>query len=122
MSHEGIICIVDAPARPPSSSPWSLVLQPHILRNQHDGSRRRHGKELERVLLRGVGWKGGAIVTPEVVWKSRGETLDQMVECCAKGTLQFSGPNSLLEYMSNMGWSTRYAYEAVRNKRTELGL
>jgi hypothetical protein len=50
----------------------------------------------------------------EAVMQPRNETIGKLIEECAAGRLPFSGPGSLCEKVSAMGYKTTSLYEMVR--------
>jgi hypothetical protein len=55
----------------------------------------------------------GEIMEIEVVMQARSSTVQDLVEQCARGELQFSGPDSLCSKVHAMGFSFNGLYEAV---------
>jgi hypothetical protein len=56
----------------------------------------------------------------EVVMQARNETIGKLIQECAEGRLQFSGPGSLCEKVAAMGFKTTSLYEMVRAAEYQL--
>lgn len=53
----------------------------------------------------------------DVVWKARDESVGDLVMKCARKEISF---DDLYERFAEMGFSTRYLYEAVHNAELSL--
>lgn len=51
---------------------------------------------------------------PTLALVARSQTVQDLVEQCARGELAFSGENSLCSKVAAMGYNTNSLYEAVR--------
>lgn len=50
---------------------------------------------------------------PQVVLVARNQTIADLIQQCADGTLPFSGPDSLCSKVADMGFKTTSLYEMV---------
>lgn len=56
----------------------------------------------------------------EIVLVARNATIEELIDQCARGSLPFSGPNSLYSKVHAMGYNCNSLYEMVIAKETQL--
>jgi hypothetical protein len=57
---------------------------------------------------------------PVFVMKLRDDTIEQMIDDCARGKLPFSGPDSLYARVCAMGYKCTSLYEMVIAREAEI--
>ncbi len=56
----------------------------------------------------------------EVKLRARSDTIESLIDQCARGALPFSGPNSLHSKVYAMGYNCNSLYEMVMARKREL--
>lgn len=56
----------------------------------------------------------------EVILQARNQTIADLIDQCARGTLPFSGPNSLWTKIVAMGYNGNSLYEMVIAREREI--
>lgn len=57
---------------------------------------------------------------PQVVLQARSQTVADLIDECARGTLPFSGPDSLYSKVVAMGYSGNSLYEMVMCRKSDI--